>query len=215
MKREFVVKIFENATDEQISAILNENGKDLEASKQALAEANDKLKTAETEVSGLKEQIKQRDSDIDGLQAKIDGNEAVTKELNDLKTKYEKDTATLQGQIESQRRARASEKLFDGYEFSSDYARKAVASEFDEQKFKLDEKTGEYVGGKEWLDKIKTDSPSAFKVEVDPTGNKGGTNPRFASGANGGKASPKLTLSELMKMKNENPNVEISFDNMG
>ena len=221
MKREFVLKIFESATDEQISAILNENGKDLEASRKALEEARGKLSTAETEAKGLKEQLEQRDKDIEELRGKVSEKDTISKELSDLQEKYKKDTDDLQAQIDSGKRSRASEKLFDGYEFSSDYAKKAIMAEFDEQKFKLDDKTGEYVGGKEWLDNLKTSSPTAFKVpaaDPDPNtnpSNEGGTDPKFSSGTNGGKTPPKIGLTELMRRKNENPNMQVNFDMLG
>lgn len=203
MTRDFLKSAVEGITDEQITAILNENGKDLTESKNALALKEQELATIKTERDGLKTQIASRDADIKDLQSKVKGNEGLEQQLKDLQGKYDKDTADLKTTLSEQAISHATEKFFTGVEFSSTLAKNAAMSQFKEQGFKLDEKTGEFVGGKDWLENLKKTEPAAFKVEKpnnndgDPNNNQGFfphfTNPNGTQnqdGANGGKSNP-------------------------
>lgn len=203
MTRDFLRSAIEGITDEQITAILNENGKDLTESKNALALKEQELATVKTERDGLNTQIASRDKDIKDLQSQVKGNEGLEQQLKDLQDKYDKDTADLKNTLSEQAISHATEKFFTGVEFSSTLAKNAAMSQFKEQGFKLDEKTGEFIGGKDWLENLKKTEPAAFKVEEqknndgDPSNNPGFlphfTNPNGTQnqdGANGGKSNP-------------------------
>lgn len=203
MTRDFLRSAIEGITDEQITAILNENGKDLTESKNALALKEQELATVKTERDGLNTQIASRDEDIKDLQSQVKGNEGLEQQLKDLQDKYDKDTADLKNTLSEQAISHATEKFFTGVEFSSTLAKNAAMSQFKEQGFKLDEKTGEFIGGKDWLENLKKTEPAAFKVEEqnnndgDPINNPGFlphfTNPNGTQnqdGANGGKSNP-------------------------
>lgn len=202
MTREFLKGVIEGITDEQITTILNENGKDLTESKNALSAKEQELNSVKTERDGLNDQIASRDKDIKELQSKVKGNETLEQQIKDLQDKYDKDTADLKNTLSKQAIDHATEKFFDGVEFSSSLAKNAAISQFKEQGFKLDEKTGTFVGGNDWLENLKKTEPTAFKTEDgnndnganNGNGGAGGYNPYFtnpngsqnAPGANGG-----------------------------
>ena len=207
MKREYLKSVVPEITEEQISAILNEAGKDIEASKNALATANENLVTVTTERDGLKTQLSERNNDLAEIQKKIGNQEELENQLSSLQDKYSKDPADLQNKLDSQALSFAAEKFVNGYEFSSEYAKKAVLAEFMSKNFSRDE-SGNFVGAKDWFEDLKKNSPTAFKVEEpEPTGDP---KPRFTKG---NEPQPKkVGLSEMMKHKNENPNAKISFE---
>ena len=111
--------------------------------------------------------------------------------------------------------------FFAGYKFTSKAAKAGVRAEFAKQEFKLND-SGEFVGAKEWMDKLskEADYQAAFAVEHDPAPSGGPAGqqqkkPHFADPApNSGNQKPekKVSLTELMKQKNENPNAEIKFE---
>lgn len=202
MTREFLKGIVEGITDEQITSILNENGKDLTESKNTLTAKEQEITTLKAERDGLNAQITSRDKDIKDLQSQVKGNDNLEKQIKDLQDKYDKDTADLKDSLSQQAVDFATEKFFDKVEFSSTLAKNAAISQFKEQKFKLDEKTGAFVGGNDWLENLKKTEPTAFKAE-DPDGGDGengnnGFSPYFTnpngsqnnSGANDNKENP-------------------------
>lgn len=184
MTREFLKKIMPEITEEQITSILDENGKDLTDSKNALAAKEQEIATITTERDGLKNQIESRDKDIKDLQTKVNGQSELEQQLKDLQGKYDKDTADLNEKLSTQAYDHATEKFFASYEFASDLARKAAVSDFKEQKFKIDETTGEFLGGKDWIENLKKSDPAAFKAEEnndDDNDGNGGFNPYFTN----------------------------------
>lgn len=167
MKREFLEAIEVNGvklTKEVIDSIMDENGKDVEAGKNALAA----LTTVTTERDGLKNQIANRDKDIKTLREQVGNSEALNNKLTELQSKYDKDTAELQKKIADQNLNHATEKFFSQFEFASELAKKAAIADFKEQGFKLDEKTGEFKDGKEWIESLKQSDPAAFKSKEAP-----------------------------------------------
>ena len=213
MNREFLKTIISDITDEQISAILDEIGKDKEASKTALADANKKLTDANTQIEALNNQVKQRDKDLKALQSQVSGQDDLSKQLSDMQEKYDKDTKALQDQLMQSKRDFAADKLFGKYEFSSDWAKKAAMSEFREQNFKLNE-NDEYEGGEAWITKLQESVPTAFKQQEPDSqpadGGQDGKKPFFAHAQS--KNPKKAGLSEMMRQKNQNPNMAINFD---
>lgn len=87
----------------------------------------------------------------------------LTKKLAELDEKYKTDTAALNDKIKAQEQDYAAEKLFSGYNFASDRVRNSVLAEFRNKGFKLE--NGEFVGGKEFLDGLKTTEPETFLQE--------------------------------------------------
>lgn len=177
MKREFLEKIEVGGVKlpaDVIDSIMLEHGKGVEGTKTELAAKIQELATVTTERDGLKTQISQRDNDIKDLRTQIGDSEELNNKLTALQTKYDADTADLQKQISDQSINFATEKFFGQFEFASELAKKAAIADFKEQNFKLDEKTGDFLGGKEWLDNLRQSDPAAFKVTEQNNNDDGG-----------------------------------------
>lgn len=123
----------------------------------AEAAAADKTKLEE-----LTKQLADRDKDLEKLKAD-NKSEDLQKQLDELNAKYKQDTDSLNAKLSAQEADYAAEKLFGGYNFASERVRKSVLDEFRSKDFKLE--NGEFVGGKEYLDGLKTTEPDVFAAE--------------------------------------------------
>lgn len=86
--------------EEQIKKIMDLNGEDIQNAKDKASASN-----AETleENKALKSQIGERDKDLKKLRSQVKDNEDLTKQFNDLKSKYDKDTADLTQKLATNR----------------------------------------------------------------------------------------------------------------
>lgn len=187
MKRDFLKNL--SLSDEIIDKIMEENGNDINKAKGDAESLRQQVAAKDTEIEGLKGQITQRDADIKALRDSAAANEGIQQKLDELQTKYNTDTTELQKKIDAQKlefeRQTATEKFFEGVEFSSTLARDAAMAQFQSKQFKLVD--GVFQGGNEWLEGLKKDSPDAFKpattAETDPMA--GGQLPHFTKGMQG------------------------------
>ena len=192
MKREDLQA--QGLTEEQINYIMAENGKDIEKVKTKLTAAETarddyktQLETANTTIQGYKEM------DIDGIK----------KSVTDWETKYNTDTKALQDKLDEQAYDFALKEYVNGYQFTSDLVKEAVVAQLKAQAFKLND--GKFLGADDFMKQLKEANPSAF-VDEDEKPQPKITIP----GA--GKPTPgqKLTMEQLMKLKNENPDMDIT-----
>lgn len=184
MKRDFLKGL--GIEDALIDKIMAEHGKDfgeLETMKQNVT-------AKQAEVDELKALLATRDSDIETLKASKANGDELQKQLNELQKKYDADTKAAQKKLDDQQKefrvTRATEKFFSTVAFSSELARKAAMQEFKDKAFQLGDDDN-FVGGKEWLDNLKTTSPDAFKIDdtgkpnsptfTNPSGNNNGSTP--------------------------------------
>lgn len=181
-------------TDEQIDFVMAENGKDVEKVKTKLTAAEtarddykEQLETANTTIQGYK------DMDIDGIKRSV----------TDWETKYNTDTKALQDKLDGQAYDFAMKEYVNGYQFTSELVKQAVIAQLKEQNFKLND--GKFLGADDFMKQLKEANPSAF-VDTD---NK---TPKITIPGAGGKPTPgqKLTMEQLMKLKNENPDMDIT-----
>lgn len=142
---------------EVIDKIMAENGTDIEAEKA-------KTVTATTERDGFKKTLDETNLEL----KKFDGLDLETQKQSiiDLNLKYDTDTNDLKTKLELQASNHITEKFADGYKFTSPLAKKAAVAELIKQGFKIDGTT--VLGAKDFMDKMKTDSPTAFEKEEDP-----------------------------------------------
>lgn len=189
MNREFVKTTIPGITDEQLNSIMTEYGKAVNAGNQAI----ETLKARDTEIAGLKEQITQRDKDIKDLQDKAKGNDDLTKQLNDLKAKYETDTEALQKKLNDQAVDHAVESFFAEVPFASTLAKKAAIADFKSKGYEF--KDGKFVGSEGYLAQLEKDDPAAFKPKdndkpddngADNSGNQPSRPPKFTTGTGTG-----------------------------
>ena len=160
MKREDVSKIFTAATEEQISAILDINSKDI-------GNAKAKSETLSEQITALNEQIKQRDADIKELGEKLTAAQAdagkltdALTALKDLQAKYAADQKAWDEQKAAQAyefavKTKAGELKFSSNAAKNDFIRSAM-----EKKMQLD---GDKILGFDDFAKAYRDAdPSAF-----------------------------------------------------
>ena len=164
MKREELEKL--GLTKEQIDAVMGIHGADVEANKTTLRTREETITALTTERDGLKTQVADRDKDIAALKKSTGDNEALSKQLGDLQTKYDTETATLKKTLETQAVDHAAESLFSGVEFTSALARKAAMREFlaGNPEFK----DGKFTDADGHLKKLREQYPDAFKPNEKP-----------------------------------------------
>lgn len=177
----------------------------------------DDLATKDTEISTLNETLSTRDTDLEALKSQLEeagGDssklEELTAKFSELQSKYETDTKALQGKLNEQAYEFAVRDFAGKQKFTSKAARK----EFERQMIakSLPMENGNIMGANDWLKEYSKENGDSFVKEQknQPSADK---KPKFSASADGqGNSNSKMTLTELMQLKNENPNAAISFD---
>lgn len=196
MKREFLKATIPDITEEQLKAILDENGRDIQAKLAIIAERDTTITTLTTERDGYKQQVIDRDKDIKKLQDDSKENESLSKQLTDLQNKYTAETQALNKKLTDMATDHATEAAFADVQFASTLARSAAIAQFKAKGYKLGE-DGKYAEASAFIEQLKKDDPAAFKTEPekedkgqerdDPTP---GMPPRFTGPITGGNVPP-------------------------
>lgn len=194
MKREDLTAL--GISDENVDKIMSMHGKDIEKHKTA-------AETAHGQVTNLTGQLADRDRDIEALK-KVDA-AGLQKQLEALQGKY--DTERQGWEQERQRRTYEDRRsaFFSGVEFTDDYAKRGVMAEFDERKFQYSEADSTFTGGKEWLEKVKTEHPASFKSETKPPIVVLPTDKKTYSGDVTKESFAKMGYRERLTLKKDNP----------
>ena len=179
---------------------------------------DDDLAKKDVEISTLNETITSRTTDMTALQEQLKAAgtdagkiEELTNTLTTLQSKYDTDTKSLQDRLNAQAYEFAVRDFASGQKFSS----RAARSEFERQMIakNLPMENGKIMGATDWLKEYTKENKDSFIVDTPPQTPPNDPKPQFAgpaSGQQGGGA--KMSLSEMMKAKNENPDFVISFD---
>lgn len=202
MKREDVSKIFSGATDDQISAILDINSKDI-------GNAKAKSDSLTEQINALNEQIKQRDADIKALGEKLTAAQAdagkledAQTALTDLQAKYAADQKAWDEQKAAQAyefavKTKAGELKFSSNAAKNDFIRSAL-----DKKMQLD---GDMILGFDDFAKAYRDAdPSAFVAEEPAKPQPTITVPGKSTPAPAG-----MTLAEAMQKANAGEKIDI------
>ena len=180
---------------------------------------DDKINGLTQQVADLQGQITQRDTDLTGLNERLTAAQAdagqlaeVQKQLTSLQSKYDKDSKAWEAKNAAQAyeyeiKSRANELKFTSAAAKKEFVREAIA-----QQFKQDGDT--LMGYTDFVAKYKESDPGAFVADApaDPTPEP--TPAPQPTIVLPGKSNPnprKMSLSEMMKAKNENPNMEVNF----
>lgn len=133
--------------------------------------------------------------------------ETMQTELATWKTKAENAEKDYAAQIAKRDFEDALKEEIGGYKFTSEAAKKAIMAEIREAGLKV--KDGKILGLSDLLAQMKEKDASAFVDEKQEQLEAGRAKP-FTGPLNGGNpVGKKVSPSELMKMKNENPNLDI------
>lgn len=166
-----------------------------------IATLNDTITTRNADLETLKTQLKDAGSDAGKL-------EELTNNLTALKAKYDADTAALSTKLSKQAYEFAVRDFAGKQKFSSEAARRDFTHSMIDKNLPME---GEMImGAEDYLKAYAKQNGDAFiqKESAPKT-----PDPQFV-GPTGGKTpeGAKMSLSEMMKAKNENPDFVINFD---
>lgn len=179
------------------------------------AKHNDKLSALQAQVTDLTAQIGKRDADIATLRTSLEAAQAdagklagVQQTLTALQTQYADDKAKYEKRISDQQYEFRVKERANELQFSSGAAKKAFVQEAISKGFKMD---GEkLLGYDDYVAQYKANDPGAFVAD-----NPNPVPPKPSVTLPGGHDNPptkKMSLSEMMRAKNEHPDMEIKFD---
>lgn len=174
---------------------------------------DDKVNGLSQQITDLQSLISQRDTDLAGLNDQLSAAQAdagqlaeAQKQLSSLQAKYDKDSKAWEARNARQAYEYAIRSKANELKFSSAAAKKEFIREAIAQEFKQDGET--LLGYTDFVTKYQESDPGAFAAEkpADPTPAPTIVLP--------GKSNPphRMSLTEAMKAKNENPNMIINFD---
>lgn len=203
MKREDVSKIFEGATDAQISAILDINSRDI-------GSAKSKTDALTEQINALNEQIKARDADMTALREKLTAAQADAGKLADAQTAL----TNLQEKYAADQKAWDAQKAAQAYEFavkskagelrfSSNAARNDFIRSALEKKMQLD--GDRILGFDDFAKAYREADPSAFAADEPSAPTPTITLPTKSTPQTGG-----MTLVEAMRRANAGEKIDIS-----
>ena len=153
MKKEELLNI--GLTEEQADKVFAMNGKDIEKHKKAAEDAK-------ADKDALEQQVADRDRDIAELK-KTSGDAAkIQEKLDELQGKYDKETEAYKAQLAQRDYQAAIDKAIadSGVKFSSKSAEKAFRAGIGDSKLEM--KDGALDGFDKYLEKAKSEDPSAF-----------------------------------------------------
>ena len=219
---DFLKVLFESGalTYEQFAAKVKEAGFNVvniaDGSYVSRNKFNDTVNGLKTQVADLQGQIEQRDTDLAGLNDKLTAAKAdvgklteAQKQLTALQTKYDEDSKAWEAKNAQQAYEYAVRTAAGKEKFSSTAAQKMFVEEAIKQGFKMDGET--LMGYTDFLAKYKAEDPGAFAVEA-PAPKDPDPVPTIVLPGKSNPAPKKMSLSEAMRMKNENPDFKVNFD---
>ena len=178
---------------------------------------NSQINNLTQQVNALQGQLNQRDADIGDLQSKLAAAQADASKLSDaqsqlsaMQTKYDDDRRAWEANAAKQRKEFAIRENAGKLKFSSAAAKRDFISHAIEKDFPLDGET--LMGYEEFLTKYKADDPSAF-IEEQPAPEEPAAKPNIVLPNSAGSPVRGKTLADMMKAKNANPDMIVSFEN--
>lgn len=168
-------------------------------------EVGKKLKKAEDDRDAWKKRAEEAEGTLKGFEGK--DFDAIQKDRDDWKEKYEKAEQDYKQQIYDRDFSDALVTAMESYKFSSEYAKNAVMAEIKAAGLKLVD--GKIIGFNDMMETIKGKDASAFVTDEQDVARKNAakfTSPAVHNQNHMGKVTPE----QLMRMKNENPGLDIS-----
>lgn len=176
---------------------------------------DNKVNALSQQVTDLQEQVTQRDTDLAGLNEKLTAAQADASKLSDaqaeltgLQSKYETDKQEWEAKSARQAYEFMVRERANALKFTSPAAQRDFIGQANEKGFKVDGES--LLGYDDFVTKYTADNPGAL-VEEKPAGDPTPTPPTIVIPNNGPKVSQKKGLMEMMKAKNENPNMVVDF----
>lgn len=178
---------------------------------------NSQIEARDQQVKTLQGQLAQRDTDITDLQGKLTAAQADSTKLGEaqtalstLQTKYKQDQQKWADDAAKQRKEFAVREKANGLQFSSAAAKRDFLSQANGKDFQLDGDT--LMGYEDFLAKYKADNPGALVEETPPAPAPEPPKPNIVLPGKPSEPVRGKSLSDMMKAKNENPDMIVSFD---
>lgn len=178
---------------------------------------DDELASKDNQINTLNGTIKDRDKDLEALKTQLAdaGTDAekltiLNSDLEKLQGKYDADVKAYKEQLKKQAYEFAVKEYANTKEFSSSAAKRDFIGQLKGAELKMD--GDKILGADDFLAKYAEENAEAFVKQADPTPapTSEPQKPTFVQ-PTGGTEPQKLTLTELMRLKNENPDANISF----
>ena len=221
MKSEFLAGL--GLTEEQIRQIQQQAGADTQAARDSeKSKYESQIAQYQGQVTDLQGQLTQRDTDLSGLQTQLAAAQAdagklteAQQQLTTLQNSYEKDKKAWETKTAQQKREYAIKAKAAELKFSSASAKRAfIHDAVKATTIKLD--GDDLLNYSEFVTQYKEADPGAFVQEKQDPDPKPDPNPQpQPTIVLPGKSTPpkkKMSLSEMMKAKNANPNLRIDWD---
>lgn len=174
MKREEIKALLPDIGQEALDAILDLNGRDIEAAKAGVTALTTERDGLQTQLEEARQTIQSyKDMDIEGIK----------QSAADWEAKYNTDTQKLKDDLAAVQYGHAVEAAVAGLKFSSGAARKQFVAELTSKQLKLED--GKLLGLDDFTKTYQESDPGAFMPEDDdktPVFSKGGTGGSPAGG---------------------------------
>ena len=164
------------------------------------------------QINTLNETLASRDKDLADLKTKLTNAGADTEKLSTISTdlenlqkKYSEDIENYKAQIAKQAYEFAVKEFSNNYEFSSKAAKKEFVREMVNANLTMDEKG--IVGAKDFYKRYAEENADSFIKKSNDSNKPHFTQPTGQDSNNG----KKVSLTDMMKAKNLNPNQGIDF----
>lgn len=162
------------------------------------------IQTRDNQIADLNTTIQSRDTDLQALQdtlkdaGDIEALKTASKELGELQKKYDKETKAYQTQLNQQAYEFAVKEFAGTKQFTSKAAQRDFTNAMIAKKLQFED--GKLIGAEDFVQMYAKDNDDAFAKKK----------PQFTQSTEP-KKPEKLTLSQLMQMKNENPDASIDI----
>jgi hypothetical protein len=173
---------------------------------------DDEISQRDNRINDLNTTIGTRDADLANLQqtlkdaGDIEALNSASQDLADLQKKYDKETKQYQAQLTKQAYEFAVKDFANSKNFTSNAAKRDFIQSMLAKNLNLED--GRIIGAEDFVQIYSKDNADAFVVKEESKPNPN-PKPKFATDT-GDKKPEKLTLSDMMRMKNEDP--DATFD---
>ena len=164
------------------------------------------ISTRDTDLADLKKKLEEAGTDAEKLNT-------LTAQFTDLQGKYDAEVKNYKAQLSKQAYEFAAREYANKQNFTSEAARRDFIRELNDAGLKMD-KNG-ILGADDFKKSYAEKNADAFTPETPATPTAPEPQkqaPQFVQSTPGNPSSqPKMTLSEMMRAKNENPNLSVNF----
>ena len=177
---------------------------------------DDELASKDNQIQTLNGTLKDRDKDLETLKTQLvdagtDAEKLAT--LNDdftkLQGKYDAEVKSYKEQLKKQAYDFAVKEFANTKEFTSGAAKRDYIDQLRKAELKMD--GDKILGAEDFTTKYMEENADAFVIKSEPAPEPAKHEPPKFVGPTGGTEPAKPSLSELMRMKNENPEAVISL----